>query len=157
MHYWFVRSMLAASFFGIYFFSFCQGNPVQWSDHVIHQEDTYSLRLQAQLAPGWHLYSQYLEEGGPIPTRFTFESSVDFSFIGEFEEIGKSVGHYDSLYGINIVYYSDSVIFSRSFIPARPTIQFVGTVTYLVCNLAVCVPGNQSFLIESDLRHLDHR
>lgn len=44
-------------------------NPVKWTTTVEKISDKeYILKAQAVIQPGWHLYGQYIEEGGYSPT-----------------------------------------------------------------------------------------
>ena len=50
-------------------------NPVKWTTTVEKVSDKeYILKAKAVIQSGWHLYGQYIEEGGPSPTAFTFKN-----------------------------------------------------------------------------------
>jgi hypothetical protein len=50
--------------------------PVTWSYAAKKtSKNEATVFLKATIQPGWHIYSQYLKEGGPIPTSFTFTPS----------------------------------------------------------------------------------
>ena len=50
-------------------------NPVKWTTSVEKiTEKEYLLKAEAKIQSGWHLYGQYIEEGGPSPTAFTFKN-----------------------------------------------------------------------------------
>jgi phosphoribosyl-dephospho-CoA transferase len=43
--------------------------PVKWSQETEQVSDTeYDLIFTATIDEGWNIYSQFVEEGGPIPT-----------------------------------------------------------------------------------------
>ena len=45
--------------------------PVKWSfDSKKISETKYELIMKATIENKWHLYSQFIDEGGPIPTSF---------------------------------------------------------------------------------------
>ena len=51
-------------------------DPVKWSTSVEKISDIeYNLIATATIESGWHLYSQVVPEGGPIPTLFTYDDS----------------------------------------------------------------------------------
>lgn len=46
-----------------------QTNPVNWSYEIVKVSDLeYELVFTATIDDGWYVYSQFLEDGGPIPT-----------------------------------------------------------------------------------------
>ena len=50
-------------------------HPVKWSTSFEKvSEKEYILKAQATIQSGWHLYGQYIEEGGPSRTIFTFKN-----------------------------------------------------------------------------------
>ena len=59
-------------------------NPVKWSFSTTNISDTETeLVITANIEKGWHLYSQFLADNGPVPTTFKFDKSVDFTLIGK--------------------------------------------------------------------------
>ncbi|TNF24492.1 MAG: thiol:disulfide interchange protein, partial [Bacteroidetes bacterium] len=49
-------------------------DPVKWKTETKRLSATEAeLVFSATIEDGWHLYSQHLDEGGPIPTTFTFQ------------------------------------------------------------------------------------
>ncbi|HPB06209.1 MAG TPA: thiol:disulfide interchange protein, partial [Prolixibacteraceae bacterium] len=54
--------------------------PVKWKYTVEKISETEAMLVfSAKIDEGWHLYSQYFPEGGPIPMVFTFNSDEKFS------------------------------------------------------------------------------
>jgi hypothetical protein len=54
-------------------------DPVKWEttfENVIENEAT--VVITAIIAPGWHLYSQFIEKGGPNPTSFKFDEGQGY-------------------------------------------------------------------------------
>ena len=67
-------------------------DPISWS---FSQEKTgnreYELIFTAEIENKWHLYSQKLPEGGPIPTFFRFDASGDFRQMASISRIFEEV------------------------------------------------------------------
>ena len=62
-------------------------NPLKWKTSIEKISDTeYELQAKAIIESGWHLYSQEVSDGGPIPTRFTFTKAPEFQLIGAVKE-----------------------------------------------------------------------
>ena len=122
--------------------------PVSWlfkvepaGDHVA------TLTATANLAPGWSIYSQFLEEGGPIPTQLTFEPSTAYDLVGKAEEIGNQVIYHDAIYQMKITKYHGTAIFSQKVKLNRRSTIVKGIVEYMTCNNNACIPGKQEFSI----------
>jgi thiol:disulfide interchange protein DsbD len=100
----------------------------------------------ARLAPGWHLYSQFIEEGGPIPTKFEFQPG-NYTIVGTPDEKGRPVKFYDDTYGMQITWYTDSVTFQHKIKPGARTVTVRGRVVYMTCNNQVCIPAEKAFTV----------
>ncbi len=129
--------------------NFGQGNQsVMWlfkADPISRNEMIFTAK--ASVAPSWHLYSQYIKEGGPQPTRFIFEPSDEYVRIGKTEEKGTQTKFYDDIYEMEIVWYSNEVSFLQRVKLNQPVTAIKGKVEYMTCNNAVCIPEMQEFSI----------
>ncbi len=73
------------------FFAFATGNsqikkPVKWTSKTEKISDTeFNLVMTASIEEGWHMYSQFTPEGGPLPLVVTVKNQK-----GNFELIGKA-------------------------------------------------------------------
>lgn len=119
--------------------------PVTW--HFRTEQTT--LVATAVLAPGWHIYSQFMEEGGPLPTQFTFDKSEAYSLIGRPEEKGDPFKFYDSTFMIDIIWLSNVAVFSQKIKLHTPYTTIKGKVTFMACTRDMCLPPDeQDFSIE---------
>ena len=75
-------------------------NPVEWE---FSKEDLgggeYELVFKASIEDGWYLYSQFVEDDGPLPTTFTFFESDGYELIGTTQE-GEPKQEYDPNFDI---------------------------------------------------------
>jgi DsbC/DsbD-like thiol-disulfide interchange protein len=136
----------------VMFFIFCasvsvngQRTPVRWQVTAEPDGEQVVLKFEALLAPGWHLYSQEIAEGGPIPTRFQFEANADIALVGVVEEEGERVTFHDDTYDMIITWYGERVVFRQAVVLNKPEAVVRVQVEYMVCNEEVCVPGMQVF------------
>lgn len=54
-------------------------DPVKWETTVEKvSENEATVVITATIEPGWHLYSQFNEKGGPIPTSFKFDEGQGY-------------------------------------------------------------------------------
>ena len=107
-----------------------------------------TLLLTADLTAGWHIYSQHIQEGGPVATHIAFASDTAYTTTGETQEQGNETRYYDSLYEMEIGWYADQVSFSQRIILKQPIRFIKGTITYMICNKEVCVPKEEKFKID---------
>ena len=130
------------------FFCAAQTGPVSW--HFEAQSlngNAANLILTATLARGWHLYSQHIEAGGPIPTHIRFETGDDATLEGITIEKGDPHTIHDSLYEMDVTWYTGSVVFEQRIRLINPVTALRGTVEYMTCNDEICVPAQQTFSI----------
>ena len=86
-------------------------------------------------SPSWHLYSQFLKEGGPHqPDLYIFNQSDDYLMIGKAEENGKSKKFYDDIYEMDVIWYSGVVIFFQKIRMNKPVTTIKGKVECMACN-----------------------
>ncbi|HEX8038720.1 MAG TPA: protein-disulfide reductase DsbD domain-containing protein [Chryseosolibacter sp.] len=126
-----------------------QAAPVSWSFEARPgRGGEATLLFTATLAPGWHLYSQHLAEGGPLPTRFRLEPADAFICETPVGEKGAAHTYYDSLYGMDVTWYAGAVSFGQKIRLIKPVPAIRGTVEYMTCNDRICIPCEEQFTIE---------
>jgi thiol:disulfide interchange protein DsbD len=122
---------------------------VKWSFTATSVGNNKSLiKISAAIPDGWHLYSQHLEEGGPQPTRILFDSNKSFALLGRPEETGTCASFYDSLYEMQITWFTRTAVFEQEVLLHDPKATAKGVIEFMVCNDHVCVPGKQAFALE---------
>ena len=83
-----------------------QENPVTWSVDAKHIEgSTYDLVFKADIDKGWNVYSQFIEEGGPIATSVTYESE-GLELLGKAQESGDKKEGLDAIFEMNLIKFS---------------------------------------------------
>ncbi|HYH56949.1 MAG TPA: cytochrome c biogenesis protein CcdA, partial [Anseongella sp.] len=101
------------------------------------------LTLKAIIDPGWHVYSQHVEEGGPIPTAFTFTPSGDYELIGEVAEISPVEKVMDPNFGMEVLYFSNEAIFEQRIRLKKPSATVKGKLEFMVCDDERCLPPDE--------------
>ena len=117
-------------------------NPVKWSTSVEKISDIeYNLIATATIESGWHLYSQVVPEGGPIPTTFTFIDSKHYSLVNKTQE---EEGHeiYDSIFEIRIKFFENKAEFKQRVIVLNDINTIDAEVEFMVCDDEKCLPPN---------------
>lgn len=111
--------------------------------------NTYQVKFICTLDEDWHVYSQFTEEGGPLPTEFRFEKNPDIELIGKVQEIGKMHKAFDELFGVNVSSYADKVTFVQKVRIKKPGAILKGEFDGQVCkDEEGCMPyGPEKFSI----------
>ena len=123
-------------------------DPVKWSTSVEKISDIeYNLIATATIESGWHLYSQVVPEGGPIPTLFTYDdSSGKVRTMGNTsEEEGHTVD--DPVFNMKIKFFENSATFKQKVELVEGTNLVNGIVEFMVCDDARCLPPEEVDLV----------
>jgi thiol:disulfide interchange protein len=134
--------LLSCSMFGQMY------HPVKWSASVEKiSEKEYILKAEATIQSGWHLYGQYIEEGGPSRTVFTFKNpQKSFELIAKTtEEQGHEV--VDKIFDRKIKYFVDKALFTQKIKFISDDITNIGAeVEFMVCDDTNCLPPSSEEL-----------
>ena len=127
--------------------------PVKWSFSSKKVNDKEAdLLITAKIEKGWHVYSQFIEEGGPIPTSFKFTPSSDFSLSGKVSEAPKAVSAFDKNFNMQIAWHETQVVFKQRIKLKNPKTTVSGVLEFMVCNDEKCLPPAEvEFKIPVDL------
>lgn len=114
--------------------------PVKWSYAAkkIGPNEAILL-LKATIEPGWHIYSLYIKDGGPVKTSFTFKKSLFYSLIGKPTEPKPTV-HFEKSFGMDVSYFEKEVIFQQKIKLKQPAVTVKGSLEFMTCNDHKCLP-----------------
>ena len=137
------------SIFGILWCAFCsaQLEPVTWKNSIESLgEARYRLHFEAQIATKWHLYSQYSNPEGAIPTEFKFtEEGVGYQRIGLVEE-SESVLEYDSVFEMELTFFNENAQFYQEIIITDSSLPFISVeIEYQACDDELCIFRTEPF------------
>ena len=115
-------------------------NPVKWEYKTVDKGNgKYDLEFHATIDDTWHLYSQNIDEGGPVPTEFVFEDNQDVVFVGSVkEEEGHT--HDDPMFGMVVKWFDTKTVFTQEVEFKGDATTISGELTFMVCNDAQCLP-----------------
>ena len=120
-------------------------DPVKWQTSVEKVSDTvFNLIVTANIDKGWHLYSQNVPDGGPIPTTFYFKDVEN-----EYELVGKTIegeGHevYDNVFEMDIKYFEKQAIFKQRIkLLTNNKITVKSSLEFMVCDDTNCLPPTE--------------
>ncbi len=143
-------------FFLVSFFSFSQVfEPVKWSTSVEKISDSdFNLVVTATIDAGWHLYSQGIPDGGPIPTSFSYKDVENsYQLIGETIE-GEGHEGFDKVFDMDIKYFENEAVFKQKIrLLKAGKVAINETVEFMVCDDKFCLPPTEfdiSFVVEGN-------
>lgn len=113
---------------------------VSWSFH--YDRSNESIVIEADIAEGWHLYSQNIDKNvGPVPTTFEFIENSEINIVGKTTE-PQSITKYDENFGGELSFFEDKVVFNQKVKVSNST-TLKGVVTYMICNDEICLPPKE--------------
>lgn len=117
-------------------------DPVDWKfSYERISDDEIDLIFTAEIDNKWHLYSQDLPEGGPIPTTFTFAGTDAFRLSGKVREITSPEVIYDQGFGLELKMFSTKAEFRQKIdvLTGQP-FTLTGSIEYMCCDDERCLP-----------------
>lgn len=132
---------LTFSFILCSFGAFAQMDPVSWEAKLVKRDDgNYLLKLTANTEAGWVVYSQFLEEGGPIPTKFEVQLEENSELIGDFLEPNNGIREIDELFDMEVIKFKGPAEFTQVIRSTSNLNSVNGTIEYMTCDNKRCLP-----------------
>jgi len=115
--------------------------PVSWefsSEYL--GEDEFNIIHTATIDAGWHLYSQDIGDGGPVPTSFIFEENKRAEYVGKVIEKGDKIDKFDKFFDMQVAWYENKVQFIQKVKLNKPRTTIKGELEFMVCDDEQCLP-----------------
>jgi Disulphide bond corrector protein DsbC len=107
-------------------------------------ENTFEIRMTANIMGNYHMYAQQAGAEGPIPTSFTFSPNPLVSFDGKVKEQGKMIKKYESAWPGMVNYFEKKVDFVQVIkLKGKVKTSLSGKVEFVVCNDNECLPPSE--------------
>ncbi|MCX6352336.1 MAG: thioredoxin family protein [Bacteroidetes bacterium] len=116
--------------------------PVTWAFNVVKEKapNTYSLIFKASIAKGWHMYTQFIKDGGPNKLVFTFETKDGVKYKGGVQELSKSHKLYDQGFEMDVIQFEKEGIFKQTITLTKSINTIKGSLEFQVCDESKCLP-----------------
>jgi thiol:disulfide interchange protein DsbD len=115
--------------------------PVKWEFETKKITETeFELLFIANIDDGWSLYSQFIDDGGPIPTTFTFEKNDNYELIDKVVESDENkVTKNDPIFEMIVSTFDTEARFSQriKFIGNEAIIE--GDILFMTCDDEKCI------------------
>jgi thiol:disulfide interchange protein len=117
---------------------------VDWSFSSRNTGDSETeLVITAKINQGWHVYSQFIKEGGPVPTSFKFNESKDYQFVGKVKELSQPIKKFETVFNMDVIYYAEKAVFIQKIKLNKPETVVKGSLEFMVCNDEQCLPPDE--------------
>jgi len=120
--------------------------PVKWEFKTkVTGANSAELLFIASIDNGWHLYSQHLPDGGPMPTEFAFAKLEGIQLDGKASEpTPKEV--FDEMFKMKVKYFDKTATFIQKIkLTNSKPVTVSGTINFQACNEETCIPGEAEF------------
>ncbi len=119
--------------------------PVKWTFSTESLgNNEYNIVYTATIAPNWWTYSQFIKEGGPIPTSFKITENKDIEIIGitsEFSEHTKE--GIEPMFDMFLKKFADKAIFKQKIKLLRGKPSINGVLEFMCCDDMQCLPPEE--------------
>lgn len=135
----------------VVFFAFAKGNsqildPAKWTTKIEKKsENNYILTFNAVIENGWHMYSQFTPEGGPLPLEVIFKNQKgNFDLVGKAKE-SKTTTAYNDVFEVNETFFEKKAQIQQEIKILNPKVTKVEVdLNYQVCKEA-CINQEKKF------------
>ncbi|MBU2905763.1 thioredoxin family protein [Arenibacter algicola] len=129
-------------------FSQSDNDPAIWTYEAEKISDTeYKLIFKADIYEGWHIYSQFTDENGSLPSEFTFEKAgEDYELVGTTTE-SETLTEYSDIFEVDETFFKEKAVFTQKIKLLNPEVKQVTVdLFYQICK-EVCIPKDEIFHI----------
>ena len=138
-----MRTLLVFFFLSIFTLGYGQDllEPVKWSfDTEKVSDNEYKVTFTADVEDGWAIYSQHIEEGGPIATSFDIEENESLELIDSVVEQEEKETTYDEMFEMQLIKLKGQVEFYQIVKTTATDAVLKGFLTFMCCDDSKCLP-----------------
>jgi thiol:disulfide interchange protein DsbD len=124
-------------------------DPVKWKSKTEKiSENEFNLVLEGKIDAGWHLYSQFTPEGGPIPLEIQYaESAGNYELVGKTKE-SKTKKEFNPVFEVDEIFFESKVVLTQKIKILNSKVSSIKVVIdYQTCK-EVCINQNKKFVFE---------
>ncbi len=124
-------------------------DPVKWKSKTEKISETeFNLILEGKIDAGWHLYSQFTPDGGPIPLEIQYsESAGNYVLVGKTKE-SKTKKEFNTVFEVDEIFFENKVVLTQKIKILNSKVSTIKVVIdYQTCK-EVCINQNKKFVFE---------
>ena len=126
-------------------------NPVLWTQELRELGDEeFELVMRGKILEGWHVYSQFTDENGSLPSVFYYiQSGEDYELIGKTAE-SETQQAFSEIFGVDETFFKGVAEFRQKIRRLNPNINHIKVrLDYQVCK-EVCILMEEEFQFSLD-------
>ena len=122
-------------------------SPVAWSYSIKKINNVEAvITINAEIEEGWHIYSQYLKDGGPVKTVLNFEPLAGYELLGKATESGLQVRH-EKAFKMDVGYFKNIATFQQKIkLTGSSPLTIKCKIDFGPCNDKVCLMPEETVL-----------
>lgn len=140
-------------FLMFFIFAFAKGNaqilePVKWTAKIEKKSGSNAILIfDGIIEKDWHMYSQFTQDGGPLPLEIVFKNQKgNYNLVGKAKE-GKTKTAFNDVFGVNETFFEGKAHIEQEITITNPDLKAVDVdFDFQVCK-EVCINSNKKFSI----------
>jgi thiol:disulfide interchange protein DsbD len=124
-------------------------DPIKWKSKTEKISETeFNLILEGKIDAGWHLYSQFTPDGGPIPLGIQYaECAGNYKLVGKTKE-SKTKKEFNTVFEVDEIFFENKVVLTQKVKILNSNIKSIKVaIDYQTCK-DVCINLNKKFVFE---------
>ncbi len=119
--------------------------PITWTTSLeMISDDEGEIKFDAEIEDGWHLYALTLPEGGPNPTKITFDKLEGVELIGEIIPSVPATETFDNVFQLPLEWWASNVSLVQKFkLIGKDGYNIIGKISFQGCNNESCIPPSK--------------
>ena len=101
--------------------------------------DEFDLIYKATIEDGWTIYSQFIEEDGPVPTTFNYDAGSHFEAIGKTKESDNRVEKHDKVFDMTVRKFFKTAEFTQRVKVKDFSKPITGYLNFMTCDEMKCL------------------
>ena len=102
-------------------------------------DSIYTIYFQAKISGEWHLYSQFTDPSGAVPTEFIFNKNPSYKLIRNVQE-SKPIISYDNYFEMELSYFESNALFSQKVQRLSSSLEPINIeLNYQACDDKLCI------------------
>jgi len=131
---------------------------VKWTQNIKMNDDKNGvITFTANIEPGWHVYSNDMPDGGPIPLSIDWDKKDGVKLVGGLKPSKSPKTEYDDMFEMDVRHWDGSVTLTQKFTTTAPKYNLEGTIRYQACNDMGCQTGNDPFELSGTVDSKDKK
>lgn len=119
--------------------------PVSVEETMVVNGADGTLKFEAYIESGYHMYSTDIPAGGPTPASISFQIVEGAEIVGALVPGDGAVKKFDPMFEMEVSYFDDEAVFTQKVKLLGGKYRLKGTMRFQSCSDSGCFPGRYDF------------